>query len=196
MTHNAILGTQTFEDIQITAQGHECVVLARKVKADNGVYKAGQILAEDENHELVPFAYEEATDIGNGTGTETEFAGQTTLRNLQPGTVKVNDGQGTPQVLVDDGCGRLYGDGSGTVNYITGEVTVEFTTAVPDGVDIFLTAKNKPYGVCAYRVDTAQEGAANVNVHGAVRKAALLVGADAPEAEDLRLLEALGIYPI
>lgn len=51
-------------------------------------------------------------------------------------------------------------------------------------------------GVLTQTIDTTRDDAAPVLVHGTVRLSALKVGADAPDADDLAALRALGIYAI
>ena len=69
------------------------------------------------------------------------------MRFARPGiriaqnTITVSDGGSTPQVLTDDGAGNLIGDGTGEVNYETGEINFIFTNAVPTVQTIQITYK-------------------------------------------------------
>ena len=57
---------------------------------------------------------------------------------LAPSTITVTDGV---QTLIDDGAGAFTGDGTGTVDYDTGEVAVVFTDIVPSTRTISVTYK-------------------------------------------------------
>lgn len=50
--------------------------------------------------------------------------------------ITANSSLGTTQNVTDDGAGNLIGDGTGTINYETGAVSVTFTNVVPSGQDI------------------------------------------------------------
>ena len=195
MTHNAALGTQTFRESMVLENGHPPVVNSLPVKASQGTLQPGLIMALDENKELIPYQ-SETKELGVGDGSTKDFSGTLTLNNLSPGSVTVTDGAtATPQTLQDDGSGRLYGDGEGTVNYRNGEVSVSFTAAPANGNPVSVTAVNKPKGVNTGLVDTTAESSALVAVHGSVRRDALLVGANPAAAVDMQRLESLGIYP-
>lgn len=47
------------------------------------------------------------------------------------------DTSGTRLLLSDDGEGSLTGDGTGTVDYITGDVTANFSSNIADGEDVY-----------------------------------------------------------
>jgi hypothetical protein len=70
---------------------------------------------------------------GNPDGTDTEY--DFTLDNtpVEPGSVTITDGT---QTLTDDGDGTLSGDGDGDINYVTGEVDVDFNSPPPSYTDI------------------------------------------------------------
>ncbi|MEM2815812.1 MAG: hypothetical protein QW056_06015 [Candidatus Bathyarchaeia archaeon] len=73
--------------------------------------------------------------IGTGDGSETEFSATLAHAPVVPGTVVVTDGVET---FIDLGEGSLIGDkgGDGYIDYITGEITVDFDTAPSNGVNI------------------------------------------------------------
>jgi len=70
-------------------------------------------------------------DVDQGDGTTGPYTTSLTGVPLLPGSVSVSDWQG--QILSDDGNGSLVGDGSGTVNYQTGAISVTFTSTIPVG---------------------------------------------------------------
>jgi hypothetical protein len=193
--HNANLGTQVFQEKTVAAGGHGPWNLTRKVKVGQGVLALGLILALDLAGELIPYQAGSKA-LGAGNGTNKDFSGTFDLKNLAPGSVTVSDGGTSPQTLADDGHGRLYGAGSGTVNYLTGAVSVSFTAAPANGDAVTAAAYNQPIGVNVHLVDTAQESAAVILAHGTVRRDALLVGASPAVAADMVRLEAIGIYPV
>ncbi len=195
MTHKANLGSQVFQEKVVIDGAHGPVRSSLKVKANQGDLAAGLIVAEDANKELIPYQSETKT-LGTGNGTLKDFSAAATLKNLAPGSVTVSDGATTPKTVKDDGCGRLYGDGTGTVNYATGEISVTWTTAPANGNTVSAVVKNMPRGVNVDLVDTVNESAATVVMHGSVNRKALLVGANPAAAADVRLLEKIGVYPV
>lgn len=72
--------------------------------------------------------------LGNGTVGPYIFTLARTP--ITPGTVSITDGV---QIVTDNGAGVLTGGGTGTVNYLTGAVSVTFTVAVGVGVHITST---------------------------------------------------------
>lgn len=78
--------------------------------------------------------------IGTGDGVLTNFTGTLTgypihTNNVTVGTTDVN---GNFLKLYDDGAGAFSGDGSGTINYITGAYDVTFNTAPASAQDIYM----------------------------------------------------------
>jgi uncharacterized small protein (DUF1192 family) len=85
----------------------------------------------------VTFSGTEDTDE-TGDGDEDEFEFTTEEAPLEIGSVTVWDGVET---FTDDGDGDLTGNlgGDGTVNYVTGEIEVEFNTEPLDGATIWVS---------------------------------------------------------
>ena len=185
---------QPYQPEDTVVSGHHSPIYkTKKVKIGQGVLDAGLIVAVDSNGEVVP--YEIATvDIGTGNGTATDFTGTFTKAPVLPGSVVVTDGT---QTLRDDGCGRLYGDGTGTVNYETGTISVSFGSAPAADVTVSVTAARKVIGVLVERCDTDKEDATNILVHGTVfRDRIKKADGTALTADDEKALEAIGIYPM
>lgn len=67
---------------------------------------------------------------GTGDGSATNFTFNLSQTPILSGTVNITDGS---SVLTDNGSGVLLGDGTGTVDYNTGAVVVNFTTAPASG---------------------------------------------------------------
>jgi len=78
---------------------------------------------------------ETGENIDEGDGTETEFDAELENTPVIPGSVTVTDGVET---FTDDGAGDLTGNlgGDGSIDYVSGEVDVEFNTAPANGADI------------------------------------------------------------
>lgn len=61
--------------------------------------------------------------IGTGTGSNPTFTPNLSYTPVRAGSLSITDGVST---LADDGNGNLVGDGTGTVNYDTGAVSITF----------------------------------------------------------------------
>jgi len=104
--------------------------------------------------------------------------------------------------VVDDGHGSLSGDGTGSVDYKTGAVSVTFETAPAESTTVTASVKPKIAGVLRSAVHTDLESAEKVDdvgpvvVHGTVFKDNLSVGiaGAAPDAQDIAALERHGIW--
>jgi len=124
------------------------------------------------------------------------FAGTLAEAPVEPGSVTVTDGV---ESFADDGHGRLVGDdgGSGTVDYATGAIAVEFAAAPADDEPVLANYVTAIDGVLDEPVDTTRNGSAQYVAFGLVRQDVLKVGATAQEAPDTTLLGRLekhGIY--
>jgi hypothetical protein len=74
--------------------------------------------------------------IGTGTGSEDNFPDTLGQVPIVAGSVVISDGT---QEVTDDGEGGLIGDGSGTVDYVTGAIDVTFDSNVASGADVEVT---------------------------------------------------------
>jgi len=72
-------------------------------------------------------------NIGTGDGVTTNFTGTLSHTPIVPNSVEITDGT---QVVTDDGSGNLTGDGTGTIDYSTGDVDVTFNNPPVPGDDI------------------------------------------------------------
>lgn len=68
-----------------------------------------------------------------GDGSQTDFTFILDWTPVRGGTISITHGS---DEVTDDGNGSLQGDGSGSVNYESGEVNVSFDNAPADGEDI------------------------------------------------------------
>jgi len=103
-------------------------IIKRNILLNEGITKIWQLVIGD-------FAEVTGEVIGTGDGYATTFTATLANKPIKPGTVKVTDGTET---LTDNGDGTLTGDqgGSGTINYVTGEISVTFANAPASGADI------------------------------------------------------------
>ncbi len=92
-------------------------------------------------------------NIATGDGVTTLFSGGLQNPPLIIGTlfITADDPTGTQQVLQDDGSGTFIGDGTGTINYLTGAYSVTFNTAPASTAVIYAKyqgySANRPQGV-------------------------------------------------
>lgn len=87
-----------------------------------------------------------------GDGVTVTFAGALQNPPIIIGTAFITDGV---QVLQDNGAGIFTGNGSGTINYVTGAISVTFTTAPAASATIYAKyqgyAGNRPQGVLFFQ---------------------------------------------
>ncbi|QLA11512.1 hypothetical protein [Desulfolutivibrio sulfodismutans] len=174
------------------------MIVSRKLASGLGELPVGLILSRDQAGAAVPYEAVAAEAIGAGDGTDKTFSATLAKHPVQPGSVAVSDGV---EDFADDGLGRLTGDagGSGTINYATGAVAVEFHAAPANAAPVEAAYDRQFSGVLDEAVDTALSGAGLVIVHGSVRKDVLKVGVSAPAAPSAALLgrmEDHGIWPV
>lgn len=193
MPFNAILGTQSYNEVAVVDYSHPPIITTMEPLADQGELAPGLMASRDDNDKVVPFdGFDES--IGTGDGSKTDFSGTLSSAPVMPGRVEVTDGSET---FTDDEQGNLEGDagGSGTINYITGDVSVTFNSAPASDADIQASYVNRIAGVVTLRCDTANEDAVSVLEHGTVARNMLRKNGNDPSAEDIKSLRAAGIYP-
>jgi len=189
MAFNANLGTQTFKESTVIDYTHPPVVLSFPVAMGQGELGPGTVLALNEAGAVVP--YEKISqNIGTGDGTTTTFSGSFQAP-VEPGTILITDGT---QTLKDDGYGNLYGDGSGKVNYATGDVEATFESAPANGASITANAGRRLLGILIMRVDTNNEDTAPVLIHGCAVRENVTVGENSVDGETVALLRAKQIF--
>ena len=196
MTISTKIGTISYDDERARGHGHDPVILTGAVTADQGELPVGLILTKDESDEFVPYQEVEDEVLGTGNGSLKAFSGTLTNLKVEPGTVVVSDGV---ESFSDNGFGVLTGDadGSGTINYDTGAISVTFAANVGDTVEVVVDYKTRVDGVLDETIDTTKTTASTYIVHGSVRLDALKVGAASPADPDAALLKILsgkGIY--
>ncbi|MBF0589398.1 MAG: hypothetical protein HQL53_09730 [Magnetococcales bacterium] len=193
MTVSANIGSSSLRSRQIIDGTHQPVTRDYTAVADQGVLRAGLLVSRNAGDEVIPYQGGVQEVIGTGDGSIMAFDGVATGGMIHPGSITITDGT---QVLTDDGRGALGGDGSGSVNYKTGKVSVTFDAAPGAGVDVSIIWANRLVGVLLREMDTATNHAALVIVHGTVVKDGLLLSDDTtPSQTDIDRLVELTIYP-
>lgn len=192
-------GSFTRDDARCGLPAHGPMLVGILLTADDGVYPLGLLLTRNAADVGIPLQEIVAEVIGTGDGAVEIFAASLAAAlPVEPGTVVITDGV---EAFADDGSGRLVGDagGTGTINYKTGAVSVDFNAAVVNAVDVtadYITAVD---GVLDQQVDTSASEAGLSIDHGSCQKESLKVGAvtqAAPSAALLKLLRRKGIYPL
>jgi hypothetical protein len=91
-------------------------------------------------------------NVATGDGLTVTFSGGVQNPPLIMGSLFITDGF---QVLQDQGDGTLTGNGSGTINYVTGAFSVTFNTAPPASATIYAKyigyVGNRPQGVLFFQ---------------------------------------------
>jgi len=122
---NINVGSITVEQKRIIHPVIPHIAGSRLFTADKGVISAGRIMTEVSGS-LVPCLVtedEDMTGLVNGTNKVYTYAAG---KPICPGSVVITHGD---QEVTDDGTGGLQGDGSGTVHYDTGDVSVTLDAA-------------------------------------------------------------------
>jgi hypothetical protein len=194
---DAKIGHIAVNTSSVINQLHPPIVQVMEALADNGTLAEGLLVAKDTDGMLI--AHEAVTGVnmtGDINGTNKTYTATLAPAPVLRGTVVVDNNNTSAQQLKDDGNGNMVGDGTGLINYETGEISVTFTTAPASGKTVKVGHKTRPLGVLVSEIDTADDDAAPVIRHGCVALAALLTGADAPDDEDIAALAAIGIFAL
>jgi len=103
-------------------------IIRKNILLNEGITKIWELL-------IGSYASVSGEQIGTGDGYTTTFTATLSNKPIKPGTVKVTDGVET---FTDNGDGTLTGSsgGSGTINYVTGEISVTFASAPASGSTI------------------------------------------------------------
>lgn len=182
MAHNAVLGSQQLTEKQIIDRTHPAVVLAKAFRQDGRVLEAGAVVAKDASGEMA--AYE--PELADAAAWEAETV-------VAAGALAVPT---TPN-------GHYYRATSGGTTAVAEPTWPETAAAnVADGTVVWQEAGLLGVddlaggGVLTERIDTAEEQAGAVLVHGTAVAANLSVAGAAPAAADIEALEGIGIYPL
>jgi hypothetical protein len=69
--------------------------------------------------------------VGTGTGSQTAFSPSLSYTPIRAGSIVITDGV---SVITDDGNGNLVGDGTGTIDYTSGAISVTFAAAPANAI--------------------------------------------------------------
>lgn len=100
-------------------------------------YKAYYAQSRDEFFNIYP-QNQNIVRMGSGDAVTTAFSKTISNGFLVANQVQVTsiDASNNTLYLTDDGAGALSGDGTGTVNYVTGAISVTFSTAPASSTDV------------------------------------------------------------
>ncbi|MBF0454957.1 MAG: hypothetical protein HQL72_09125 [Magnetococcales bacterium] len=193
MPINGIIASTSHNEKPLIDGAHPAVIRAYAAAGGNGDLDAGLLMAKGADGKLIPYDPVAAVNLGTGDGSATDFSG-VLVGPAQPGSVSISDGT---QTLTDDGYGSLGGDGSGSIDYATGQVSVSFGVAVADTVAVDVTYGNRLVGVNTQVTDAVIDTVVALLCHGCVYTASLVIaGGGQPNAADLERLVGLSIYPV
>lgn len=141
-------------------------------------------------------------NIATGDGSTPNFSGGLQNPPIIIGTLFItsDDPDGTQQLLQDQGDGTLTGDGSGTINYLTGSYSVTFTTAPASSAVIYAKyqgyASNRPQGVMFFNNEftlrPVPDQAYQIEMQGYIKPVLLTEDDDTPMQEEWGALIAYG----
>lgn len=189
----ANVGSVTVEDKPIMGTEFKPLYVNKLFAADNGALEAGLIVSEDAAGEAIPAVLvDEADMVGTVNGSNTDFTYDHGAE-VCPGSIEITHGV---QVIKDDGQGNLFGDGSGSVNYKTGEISAAFDAA-PDAGAPKITLGSEPFGILEGSVNTVAgaDSSGQVAIAGAaVTGNIYLSGGVAVTAAVIKRLREKGVY--
>lgn len=181
MSYQGVKASWGFEEEHARGSAHAPVIVGKEALADQGEYPCGLIVSLNTAGKIIP--YDETADetLATGDGTEKTLTGTITNLPVEPGSVVIAD---DVETFTDNGLGVLTGSegGNGTVNYVSGAVSVTFDAAVTNAEDVSLDYVRKPYGVLDRFIDTDDETACTVIIHGSYLSAGAVFGASAQTA--------------
>lgn len=129
-------------------------------------------------------------NIATGDGVTTTFSGGLQNPPIIIGTlfITADDPSGTQQLLQDQGDGTLTGDGSGTINYLTGAYSVTFNSAPASSAVIYAKyqgySANRPQGVLFFNNEftfrPVPDQAYAIQMQGYIKPTLLSVDSDTP----------------
>ncbi len=141
-------------------------------------------------------------NIATGDGVTTTFSGGLQNPPIIIGSlfITADDPTGTQQLLQDQGDGTLAGDGSGTINYLTGAYSVTFTSAPAASAVIYAKyqgyASNRPQGVLFFNNEftlrPVPDQAYQILMQGYIKPTTLSADGDTPLQEEWGPLIAYG----
>lgn len=141
-------------------------------------------------------------NIATGDGSTSAFSGGLQNPPLIIGTlfITADDPTGNQQLVQDQGDGTLTGDGTGTINYLTGAYTVTFTTAPASSANIYAKYQgysgNRPQGCLFFNNEftlrPVPDQAYQIQMQGYIKPTSLTEDSDTPLQEEWGPLIAYG----
>lgn len=141
-------------------------------------------------------------NIATGDGVTSAFSGGLQNPPVIIGSlfIAADDPTGTQQLLTDQGDGTLTGDGSGTIDYLTGAYTVTFTSAPAASAVIYAKYQgyqgNRPQGCLFFNNEftfmPVPDQAYRIQMQGYIRPTGLTADGDSPLQEEWGPLIAYG----
>lgn len=141
-------------------------------------------------------------NIATGDGVTFGFSGGLQNPPIIIGTVffAADNPDGTQQVITDNGNGTLSGDGTGTINYLTGAYSINFNVA-PDSTAVIYAkyqgySGNRPQGVLFFNNQftfmPVPDQAYQIQMQGYIKPVSLTNDTDTPLQEEWGQLIAYG----
>lgn len=141
-------------------------------------------------------------NIATGDGVTVNFSGGLQNPPIIIGTlfITADNQDGSQQIVTDDGDGTLSGDGSGTINYLTGAYNVTFNVAPAASAVIYAKYQgysgNRPQGVLFFNNQftfmPVPDQAYQILMQGYIKPTLLTNGSDTPLQEEWGALIAYG----
>lgn len=136
-------------------------------------------------------------NLATGNGVTTTFTGGLQNPPLVIGSLFITDGT---QVLQDDGLGVLAGNGTGTINYLTGAYSATFNSAPVSAATIYGKyigySGNRPQGVLwfqnTFTLRPVPDQVYQILMQGFIKPASLDTDSDVPMQEEWGPLIAYG----
>lgn len=182
MGHDAVLGSQQFEDIQVVDRTHSAIIRSKIFRQGQGELPRGKMVAPDKNGDLAP--YEPALASAGTWAVSTVYAAGDlilpTVGNDHYYRCVTGGTSHTAEPAWPTDAGATIADN---------EVTWEEAGII--GVDDLTRG-----GVLVERMDTDAEEVGSVIVHGCVVKDNLDVAGDAAAQVDVEALEDIGVFAI
>lgn len=189
MTISGNISNTIYETHRAGLPASKINIQAGQLVTDGEIWPCGLVLGKNESNQYLP-CDTVSTAVGTGDGSTTDFTDE--VGGIEPGTAEITAGAIT---LTDDGCGNFTGTGgSGSINYETGAVSVNFSTAPANEAAVAMSYKPDPCAVLDAQTDTSKTSSALVVRFGAVRKADLKVGAIAQTAATSAIIRRLDIH--
>lgn len=191
---NGIIGEVNTELQEAADHRHPSVINRVQLVENHEDVPVGELLFETESG--ATSASDAATvKTVAGDGTKKEFSFQ--FGRILPGTVKIATDDA--KKITDNGDGTLGSeneDGTGSVDYDTGCISVAFSTAPADGKTVSICAAEaaKFIGVVNHAAGKDEDDGINVVLHGTIAEGIAKVDGVTATPAQIKFLRTCGIY--